>query len=220
MTEEMEQQDRFKELRDAFNALAAYPSITARKQAKAAIKAIKKEYNEGDALKRNFIIYTIHHNLARISEIKDMKSAEWARNVKKLEGEQVAPYVFSSVTSHFSSVEGAMALIDLLSELKGPLPSKVLAYHLSYYLMFQSLLFKLLRNRCLKALGEARSTYALSVLLSLAEAGVDEIERPLAEAISRWKERLEGSKSNAAKRWLSLIEGSFGAQEKKEGPYF
>lgn len=220
MTEGAQAEERLAQIRNCFNALASYPSLTPGKEAAAALKEIRKAYDEGDERMKGFILYTIHHYLARISEMKEMKSAEWARHVKKVEGEAVAPYVFSSVTSYFSSVEGSVILLRLLSKLKGPLPSKLLAYHLSYCLMSQSPLFKLLRNHCIMALGKARSTYALRTLLALGKGGAEEIEKPVSEAIMAWKERLERSKSSSAKKWLKALEKSFWEPGKKEGPYF
>ena len=191
--EEQEIADAVKILDQAFFAFNFYPVATKEEDMLEAKKKIKETYVKGSETIKQIVLYMIHENITKVTELKTIHNFEhFKQRMLNADAAQIRANVYKSMFNYTISLEGAIELIKFLGEIPGADAAKVLTYHFSFFSGIEIEAMHILRNATLDALGDSDSPYALKCLLRYARYSDSEaLGNRIGAAVIKWDEKLE-----------------------------
>ncbi len=141
----------------------------------------------------------IHEKLSQANELKIIHNFQTTKKkYPNLDANQARIQVYRTIFNNNYSIEGMVKMLEFLGELGDNPATKMITYHLSFYMSIENPAMHMLRHAALGALSESNSEYALETLLSYANYldRREEVIPPLKE----WKEKLDKSKIPAKRK--------------------
>ena len=196
-----------KEKKIIFPLLASikdYPIAVDFSKKEEAKKKLIKIYKRSDIPIKGMILSYVNEKLGFVQLFREFESVS---NMSFKYKQNIPPSrVTKSVLEYFNSLDGIIELIDLLSKFEDEAAYKLITYHLTRYLNGQTLVYRLLTNKCLIVLEKSNSLYVLNFFINLANvSNGTEIAYTLKRILEKWKEKLEKMNIKDKKIWLSLI---------------
>jgi hypothetical protein len=183
-----------KEIEDALFAIKFYPVAVDEDNKNDALKKLEKIYEKGSETVRQLLLYMVHDQMAKSSEMKVMHSYDFYKmKHPDKDPAQLRMSVYRSLFNYNTSLEGVTELIRLLGRLSGSDDAaKMLTYHYARYGSMETENNRLLRAAVIEALGESESHYALKALLDLAKYSDNESSvNRVVNALIDWEEKID-----------------------------
>jgi len=195
--------DAIKELEKAIFAIKFYPVAVDKKTKNEAIEKLTKMYEKGNETIRQLMLFMIHENLTESLNLKMMHNSEYFRFKKpKAEAAEVRMSVYRAMFNYTTSIEGIIALIRFLGELKGSDDAaKLLTYHFSHLSFYENEATHIIRAAIVEALGKCDSKYALDALLEYARyTDTEKTYHRIVSALTEWEGKLDSVKMKKPER--------------------
>jgi hypothetical protein len=198
--DKMAYEKELERIKNIITTISSYPVAITWEQRENLKKELLEIYNKGDDFIKGAILGHINEKLSNVKTFRDFISVSSAKEKStELKPEQV----MLTILDYSSSVDGIGFFIDLLKDIDDNLSLKMLSYHLTRYLSYNTQEARLLSLKIIKAFHDSKNPYAAHVLLELIELTKDELQFAVVDGLSYWEEKLKSLKiSSAEKKFL------------------
>jgi len=184
---------KIKEIEKAVIAVKLYPVAVNEKDKDEALGKLLGMYSSEGETVRQLIIYMVHDQLTKISDLKMMHSYDFVKMKNPgLGPAQIRMKVYKAMFNYNTSIEGLCEFIRFLGMCRGgDDAAKVLTHHYAHLSTQENEMNHVLRAAIIDALGMSDSMYALKALLEYAKYSDSErTMNRLTGAIKEWDAKL------------------------------